>query len=218
MLMHLRPSNRQERCDMLTVDLRESIRKSCAAALGNLSYVKYAVTEHACCFCQSRCGRLTGWFVLAQGHACRVSQKWRPGNADTTCQLPRCQQHHACTLIPLGTSGLRCDRVSLHCVFEQISCATGLCNVSASPATRKRMVELGCVPVIVALGRSNPLETSKQDCARALCNLTCEVSRGRPKLFRCVFGCEIHLDCRLCRVCSLVARCPSSHKALLVDL
>ena len=40
MLGHLRSSVRQERCDELTVDLKESIRVSCAAALGNLSYVK----------------------------------------------------------------------------------------------------------------------------------------------------------------------------------
>lgn len=40
MLSHIRASVRQEKCDELTIDLRESIRKSCAAALGNLSYVK----------------------------------------------------------------------------------------------------------------------------------------------------------------------------------
>ncbi len=45
LLSHIRASVRQERCDELTVELKESIRKSCAAALGNLSYVKYVM----CC-------------------------------------------------------------------------------------------------------------------------------------------------------------------------
>jgi hypothetical protein len=36
------------------------------------------------------------------------------------------------------------------------------------------MIDLGCVPILIALGRSNPLESSKQDCARALSNLSCE--------------------------------------------
>jgi hypothetical protein len=73
-----------------------------------------------------------------------------------------------------------CDYVATVIDAEQVSCATGLCNVSASPSSRRAMVDMGCIPILIALGRSNPLEASKQDCARALCNLACEV---------CVCGC-----------------------------
>ena len=60
------------------------------------------------------------------------------------------------------------------------------------------MIELGCVPILIALGRSNPLESSKQDCARALSNLSCEV-RSAPirtlfELFGPPVGCTVGLE------------------------
>lgn len=49
--------------------------------------------------------------------------------------------------------------------------AVGLCNFTANKSMRKYLIEAGSVPILIGLAKSTS-ESTKQECCRAICNLS----------------------------------------------
>ena len=82
-------------------------------------------------------------------------------------------------------------------------CAIGLCNLSSHQPARLKMVLSGVVPILIGLSRCNQ-EVVKQDCVRALCNLSCQ--RGCERNMADVSGPRIMTAAVHVHVCALLTR------------